>query len=209
MKMYLDTNPLYELYEILNNEFQYCKRNCKIQGFPFNNLVQPESLITLMLKNNGCPFDKIFGWRVKELKSYPNYRVVFFYGAMGNAKNEFYDYIEVYGTKYLIIFMDFFADIEAEPTPIVGRSTYFAALMKIVEVFLSTTTSMAEIVGALGTTCAAQNYRFAGLFIAAKILLDLVGLNEDDIELMPYDELMKFLKNISIKVLLMGIKFTK
>jgi hypothetical protein len=128
--------------------------------------------------------------------------------AKANEVNNYYDYIEFFGTKYLIIFMDYFENFfKPEQPEIIGRSVYFDAIKKIVDVFISTTTSAAELMGSLSTTAASNMYRFAGVFIASLIIDELVGLNEDDVSIIAYNDLKYMITNISPQLLLLGVKY--
>jgi hypothetical protein len=162
----------------------------------------------LILGNNGCVFTDKSIIQLSTLKSTPNYVLGFMWDAQGNAVNNYYDYIEFFGTKYLIIFMDYFENFfKPEQPEIIGRSVYFDAIKKIVDVFISTTTSAAELMGSLSTTAASNMYRFAGVFIASLIIDELVGLNEDDVSMIAYNDLKDMITNISPQLLLLGVKY--
>ena len=201
--------PLFELYEVILEEFKWFKNNKDEVWFPYiGKDINDEAVMKLILENNGCAFtDKSF-IHLATLKSVPNYVLGFMWDAQGNAVNNYYDYIEFFGTKYLIIFMDYFENFfKPEQPEIIGRSVYFDAIKKIVDVFISTTTSAAELMGSLSTTAASNMYRFAGVFIASLIIDELVGLNEDDASMIAYNDLKDMITNISPQLLLLGVKY--
>ena len=201
--------PLFELYEAILEEFKWFKNNKDEVWFPYvGKDLNDEAVMKLILENNGCAFKDKSIVHLSTLKSTPNYRVGFMLDAKANEVNNYYDYIEFFGTKYLIIFMDYFENFfKSEQPKIIGRSVYFDAIKKIVDVFISTTTSAAELMGSLSTTAASNMYRFAGVFIASLIIDELVGLNEDDVSMIAYDDLKDMITNISPQLLLLGVKY--
>lgn len=201
--------PLFELYEVILEEFKWFKNNKDEVWFPYvGKDLNDEAVMKLILGNNGCVFTDKSIIQLSTLKSTPNYVLGFMWDAQGNAVNNYYDYIEFFGTKYLIIFMDYFENFfKSEQPKIIGRSVYFDAIKKIVDVFISTTTSAAELMGSLSTTAASNMYRFAGVFIASLIIDELVGLNEDDVSMIAYDDLKDMITNISPQLLLLGVKY--
>lgn len=201
--------PLFELYEVILEEFKWFKNNKDEVWFPYvGKDLNDEAVMKLILGNNGCVFTDKSIIQLSTLKSTPNYVLGFMWDAQGNAVNNYYDYIEFFGTKYLIIFMDYFENFfKSEQPKIIGRSVYFDAIKKIVDVFISTTTSAAELMGSLSTTAASNMYRFAGVFIASLIIDELVGLNEDDVSMIAYDDLKGMIANISPQLLLLGVKY--
>lgn len=205
-----ETMPLFELYEVILSEFKWFKNNKDEAWFPYigRTMNTDESVMKLILENNGCAFTDKSIIHLSTLKSTPNYVLGFMWDARANEVNNYYDYIEFFGTKYLIIFMDYFENFfKSEQPKILGRSVYFDAIKKIVDVFISTTTSAAELMGSLSTTAASNMYRFAGVFIASLIIDEFVGLNEDDVSMIAYDELKYMITNISPQLLLLGVKY--
>ena len=201
--------PLFELYEVILEEFKWFKNNKNEAWFPYTGKdINDEAVMKLMLENNGCAFTDKSIIHLSTLESTPNYVLGFMWDAKANLVNNYYDYIEFFGTKYLIIFMDYFENFfKPEQPKIIGRSVYFDAIKKIVDVFISTTTSAAELMGSLSTTAASNMYRFAGVFIASLIIDELVGLNEDDVSMIAYDDLKGMITNISPQLLLLGVKY--
>ena len=208
---FTNNNPLLELYNVLRSHI----------GFQENSTIRKtndDMIFKLILENNGCGFTDDSIYRFKMLQYTNNYGIYFVYGAKANDVNEFYDYIEFYGMRYLVVFMDYFKDfgkeyktideIDANLQELMGNSIYFDAIKKIVDVYISTTTSAAELMGSESTTAASNMYRFAGIFIAAKIIDDTVGLTENDVTTIRYQDLREMI-NKPIELLLLGIKFNE
>ena len=223
MKSATDENPLYELYQVLYNEFEWLQNNINNDSFPIGKSINTdEGLLKLILQNNGCAFNDDPICHEHTLESVKDYSVIFIYGGKANEKNDCYDYIEFFGYRYLIVFIDYFYDffneiktstgeddVDGNLSELMGRSIFFDALKKIADIFISTITPYAEISNILATTAAANNYRFAGVFIAAKIINDFVGLGEEDQYFIRYQDLMNMLDNIPMALLLNGVKFTE
>ncbi len=84
-----------------------------------------------------------------------------------------------------------------------GKSIYFDAIKKIVELFISITS---PVTGMLNATAAANNYRYAPIFIAATILDHYVSLREEDVSSMDFNMLNSIIDKISLDLLLLGVK---
>ena len=199
-----------ELYEVLKNKFVY-DLNESVTNI--NN----DRALKLILQNNGCLFSDNCVYTHKFLDYTSNYGICFIYGAMGNHVNEYFDYIEFYGMKYIVIFMDYFKDfgVKKEPTDdevnntlneLMGNSVYFDAIKKIVDVFIYTTVNPSLMNSFLSTTSAASNYRYMGIFIAAKIIDEKCGLTENDISIMDYTELKETIDTMSMDLLMIGVR---
>ena len=204
-------NPYMELYEVLRDRFVYNYNES------VTNIDNDSPLMKLILQNNGCSFTDKCVYIHKFLEYTNNYTICFMYGAMGNSVNEFFDYIEFYGMKYFIIFMDYFKDFgENKPSTndevndtlneLMGNSVYFDAIKKIVDVFIYTTVNPSLMNSFLSTTSAANNYRYMGIFIAAKIIDEKCGLTENDVSVMNYEELKNTIDTISMKLLMIGVR---
>ena len=222
MKAATDENPLYEFYLEIYNELEWLKNNINIEAFPVGKPINEDSeaLLKLILENNGCAFNDYPVMHEHTLSNVKDYSLLFIYGGKANEKNDCFDYIEFYNYRYLIVFMDYFYeffnniessagedDVEGNLNELMGRSVYFDALKKVSDIFISTITPYAEISNTLATTAAANNYRFAGIFIAAKLINDFVGLGQEDQYLIKYTDLMNMLENIPMTLLLNGVKF--
>lgn len=204
-----DNNPLEELYKSLNFAIKYNTINDKFSKI--------DSIMKLILENNGCSFvnnnDNILCY--KDLIMNNSYALYFIIGGTGNDVNQCFDFIEFNGMKYLVIFLDHFADIKEENTDediviknidaFMGKSTYFEKIVKIVQIFIATITTHAIYTPALSTSAAANVYRYAPSIIAGAIILNICGeLNENDVSGIDYKSLMNFMKE-PIKATLYGI----
>ena len=203
-------NPYMELYQVLKDKFVY-NPNESVTN------IDDDIAFKLILQNNGCSFSDKCLYTHKYLNYTSNYGICFIHGAMGNTVNEYFDYIEFYGMKYLIIFMDYFKEFgvkkpvtndEVNDTlnELMGNSVYFDAIKKIVDVFIYTTVNPSLMNSFLSTTSAANNYRYMGIFIAAKIIDEKCGLTENDVSIMDYKELKNTIDNMSMNLLMIGIK---
>ena len=207
MKLRSNEHPLYEFYNVLLKEFTEFKNNDVVLSY----CVPPNKLIQMVLYNNGCDVDDMV-YRTSGLKSIDGYNIIFAYNSSGNQTNLFFDYMELYNTKILIVFMDYFKDFFSERLPfndgtdgVVNKSLYFDAILKLVETFIETTAPMAEINGVLSSTCAGSLYRFAPAFIAASILTEVVDFQEDDCPA-GHKQLSEMLQDVKIKSMLCGVR---
>ena len=207
MKMRSTENPLYEFYNALLKEFTEFRNNEVVLSY----CTPPNKLIQMVLYNNGCTINTMV-YRTVELRSLEGYNIIFAYNASANQTNMFFDYIELYNSKILVIFMDYFKDFFAERVPfndgtdgITNKSLYFDAILKLVETFIETTAPMAEINGVLSSTCAGSLYRFAPAFIAASILSEVVDFKEDDCPA-GHKQLVEMLQDVKIKSMLCGVR---
>lgn len=212
----LDINPLLELYHSLLSKMAIANPT---SDMPDMQPISTDKVLKLILEYNGCAFsdDATFiKQQIGEETSAPmNYSIIYIYGAKGNEVNEYYDYIEFYGHKFLVIFMDYFkeyhkprASQDEDPLEFaMGKSVYYDAIKKIVEVFLATTVCMAEINSpALAATSTAFNYRYDPTIIAALVLRSTIGFFPEDVSDIDYDELSDILANTTPELLCIGIR---
>ena len=185
--------------------------------------IMDDKLFYLMLHYNGCVLSDNtvftrYRFGVDKCNNIRDYAIFYVYGAKGNEVNEFYDYIEFYGMKYLVIFMDYFKDyhkprVKQEDDPLefaIGKSIYYDAIKKLVEIVLATTVSMAEFNSpALSATSAAANYRFAPTIIAALILHNTIGFEPEDVSDINYDNLLGYITSTTPEILLAGVRCIK
>lgn len=210
-----DLNFLKEFHQILYNQFSLFKIFF-INASP--NPISNDRVLELLLKNNGCGISDDCHYNVVSLRSVSDYYIYFIYGAAANQANDYFDYIEIMGTKNLVIFMDYFSDlirkkevnkddaIDAELDRLMGRSVYFDAIKKLTDIFTSTITVVPAI-GALTSTSAANAYRFAGVFIAADIIGLFGELTENDISYISFEDLKEMMNSIPMNLLLLGAKY--
>ena len=223
MRQITQEQPLMEIHDAIKNEFEWYVNNRDKVSMAFGiDINFDDKILKLILENNGCSFGDNARYHSYTFETITGYNILFIYNAKANEANDFFDYIEYYNNKYLIIFMDYFLDLftprkvfeddespEARLERIMGKSVYFDALRKIVNVFIASTTSAAELNnGELAATSASAMYRFAGALIAAHILNLYLedGLTENDVSGVDYNAIYEMIDNISIEALLLGIR---
>jgi len=209
-----DISPLWELYNALQGEIDWMVRAKPLPNFPWGKELNKDNVFKLILQNNGCAFanDPVFHENTMTFDE--NYKIIFLYGGTGNNVNNYFDYVEFFGAKTLVIFMDNFLDIdkklETEDELFIGKSLYVEMIRKITDVFLASTVNFAELNSSiLSTTAAGNAYRFAGIFIAAKIIQPYCKdgeITENDIDTIDIADLKQMLK-IPIELLVSGVKY--
>lgn len=207
MKGVYGSSVLLEFHDILLTEFEYIRDNLN------KNMIYDEDLdkiCKLILINNSCMMSDKVTYRSHELiNSHPGYFILFVEGAKGNKICDFYDYIEFYGAKYMVIFIDKFkAMFIDQPDAILGRSMYVDNISKLVDLLIATTTCITELSGGFTSCAANNNYRFAPMIIACDIINRLFTLSENDVSTIDYNDIMKMLNNISLALLLIGNRYT-
>lgn len=222
MRTKYDFNPLCmfsdEMYLALHNFIMPNKLPDKNQYMPI------EPLLKKILLNNGCGFKD--GAREKLVQILPDYILCFIIGGQGNQANEFFDFVELYGMQYLVVFLDNFKGIKTsnETLPdkdklssdevisygmntLMGNSPYFDDIKKLTDVFVSTIYNPAIQTQSLAATAAASNYRWAGAIIAGKILNSFRPLTEYDIEGISLNDLMQLINSQNpLNMILSGVR---
>lgn len=210
MKGKFSGNPLLELYETLGYMIKdYVNNNDNIV-----TCIDP--VAKLILANNGCKFsdDEVIGKAEFILDG--DYGIYFISGGIGNDVNECFDFIDINGMSYLVVFLDVFKDFLAKPNSdneialnaavFMGKSNYFDAICKIVNAFIATTTLPAIFTSQLSSSASARKYRFAPSIIASNIIYDICGeLNENDVVCADYDMMKDIVENHKIARALHGI----
>ena len=169
MKAILEDNPLYKLYNILN----YCI--CNINNYEFDK--ESDEIIDLILQGNKYKFED--NYKTKTLELYNGFYLYLVLG-INHEDEKNYDFIDIYGSKYLIIFLDTFKYLSKENPydEILGNSIQFNAIKSIIEFYISITTNVNRLAG----TIQADTYYVAPSVIAAAILDNVFGLTENDVE---------------------------
>ena len=136
------------------------------------------------------------------------------YGVLGNEMNEVFDYLEIYGSSYIIVFMDYFKNIKTENignedslnmeeklSYVMGNSTAFNGISQIVEFFIKLTSRVKPNPGSIQEKINST----APTMIAANILNDIKPLTENDCDgsFIPYERIMELLK-VNIGDILIG-----
>lgn len=204
-----DNNPLIELYNSLLQN---------INNFLYNNIDDYEVIDPVakaILANNGCGFSDE-PYTKTEFIVNNSYGLYFIIGGIGNKVNGWFDFMEIKGMNYIIIFLDKFKDFLAKPdgkdeialnaSIFMGKSIYFDMICKITEIFIAITTNPAVFTNQLATSAAAKNYRFAPAIIASSIIYEICGeLNENDISGVDYEFIKDIVVNNKVSLALYGI----
>lgn len=209
-----DENPVYTLYHYLYLEINNFVNNdfSASEDSKYKNLDQ---IIRLILLNNGC---KIASNTEVLQKIYPiiesEYNICFITGMLGNDITEYYDFFVFNGTKYLVVFIDYFKITEeinydiADNDPsyklkmAMGNSVYYDAIKKIVEVFYLTFEPMPS---ALLATTMATAHRWNPSIIAIHILDNFKQVDENDVSDMPLKDI-RTIADGNIALQLYGIR---
>ena len=210
MKAKYDYNPLMRLYEILDNAI--CDSVYKINE-DFDDT--PDDVINSILKYNNCAFSDNVNSRTIEIID--DTYIYLLFGAKGNEFNEVFDYVDIYGSKYIIIFMDYFKNIKrdkiSEPVDnytveerleyMMGNSVEFDAICNIVSFFISLISdvkpSPKSVQEKINST--------APVMIAAFIINKYRPLEENDCEsaIIPYNDIMEMLNTGTLSTILLGL----
>ena len=204
-----DVNPLLELRDSLKNAIK-----SYLYGHNINTPVEP--VAKAILANNGCKFHPDGAAYSSTTIMNGEYGLYFVACAIGNDVNDCFDFINLNGMDYLVIFLGSFNGIDTKPDSndevalnadlFMGKQVYFDTICKIVNIFLATTTNPAVFTNQLATSAAARNYRFAPAIIAASIINDICGrFDENDASGIDYDFINDIIVNNKINMALCGI----
>ena len=202
MKTKYDNNPLY----ILKTKLQYYIHYGVIND-------NPDAVIDAILLNNHYTFSE--NKKSDTVELFDGFYIYFVSGA-SNEDCNFYDYVSAYGSKYLIILLDYFDIVNKNRNEgndyvyswnnILGLSNQFSALNTIVEVFISLIEPYIKI---LTGTIQGNIYVHAGSYIAGAILASSkCGFEESDIygNSIPYDKIIETISSKNLQYVLMGIE---
>ena len=208
MHVKYDTNPLL----ILNNELQRRIYDFVIKD-EFEDAEKIDDIIKRMLEYNSVAFaDKI---KAKIYFLYDNIYLYFVSGAKGNDYNQVYDYVDVYGSSYIIIFLDYFKGINTESISepdntsienklsyMMGNSIYFYAICNIVTFYIAIISKVKPNPGSIQDKINST----APTMIAANIINSIRELSENDCEdsIIPYTRIVELMQ-IPISNILLGL----
>ena len=208
MHVKYDTNPLL----ILNNELQRRIYDFVIKD-EFEDAEKIDDIIKRMLEYNSVAFaDKI---KAKIYFLYDNIYLYFVSGAKGNDYNQVYDYVDVYGSSYIIIFLDYFKGINTESISepdntsienklsyMMGNSIYFDAICNIVTFYIAIISKVKPNPGSIQDKINST----APTMIAANIINSIRELSENDCEdsIIPYTKIVELMQ-IPISNILLGL----
>lgn len=208
MHVKYDANPLL----ILNNELQRRIYDFVIKD-EFEDAEKIDDIIKRMLEYNSVAFaDKI---KAKIYFLYDNIYLYFVSGAKGNDYNQVYDYVDVYGSSYIIIFLDYFKGINTESISepdntsienklsyMMGNSIYFDAICNIVTFYIAIISKVKPNPGSIQDKINST----APTMIAANIINSIRKLSENDCEdsIIPYTRIVELMQ-IPISNILLGL----
>ena len=208
MHVKYDANPLL----ILNDELQRRIYDFVIKD-EFEDAEKIDDIIKRMLEYNSVAFaDKI---KAKIYFLYDNIYLYFVSGAKGNDYNQVYDYVDVYGSSYIIIFLDYFKGINTESISepdntsienklsyMMGNSIYFDAICNIVAFYITIISKVKPNPGSIQDKINST----APTMIAANIINSIRELSENDCEdsIIPYSRIIELLQ-IPISNILLGL----
>lgn len=208
MHVKYDANPLL----ILNNELQRRIYDFVIKD-EFEDAEKIDDIIKRMLEYNSVAFaDKI---KAKIYFLYDNIYLYFVSGAKGNDYNQVYDYVDVYGSSYIIIFLDYFKGINTESISepdntsienklsyMMGNSIYFDAICNIVTFYIAIISKVKPNPGSIQDKINST----APTMIAANIINSIRKLSENDCEdsIIPYTRIVELMQ-IPISSILTGL----
>ena len=208
MHVKYDANPLL----ILNNELQRRIYDFVIKD-EFEDAEKIDDIIKRMLEYNSVAFaDKI---KAKIYFLYDNIYLYFVSGAKGNDYNQVYDYVDVYGSSYIIIFLDYFKGINTESISepdntsienklsyMMGNSIYFDAICNIVTFYIAIISKVKPNPGSIQDKINST----APTMIAANIINSIRELSENDCEdsIIPYTRIVELMQ-IPISNILLGL----
>jgi hypothetical protein len=209
-----DENPVQLLYNYLNTEISdFVDNNYSV--IKDNGYKDIDKIINLILINNGCKMIPNYNILQKvEPIINSEYNICFITGMLGNDITEYYDFFVFNGTKYLVVFIDYFKITEeinydiADDDPsyklkmAMGNSVYYDAIKKIVEVFYLTFEPMPS---ALLATTMATAHRWNPSIIAIHILDNFKQVDENDVSDMPLKDI-RTIADGNIALQLYGIR---
>ena len=208
MHVKYDANPLL----ILNDELQRRIYDFVIKD-EFEDAEKIDDVIKRMLEYNSVAFaDNI---KAKIYFLYDNIYLYFVSGAKGNDYNQVYDYVDVYGSSYIIIFLDYFkgmntesisepdnTSIENKLSYMMGNSIYFDAICNIVTFYIAIISKVKPNPGSIQDKINST----APTMIAANIINSIRELSENDCEdsIIPYTRIIELMQ-IPISNILLGL----
>lgn len=181
-----DENLMFKFYNIFKENL-----NRAIANIKYEEPIDP--LMKLILLNNSCKIleeNEVFS---KDIELDNNIYISFVNNMLGNDANEYYDYITFNGSKYFIIFIDYFKDtvnnaitvstedeIKNTLHSLMGLSVVYDAITKLVDVLFYNIIDL-PLPGTLLTTCTGKMQRFNASIVAIHILDQYKYLTTDDI----------------------------
>lgn len=198
-----DIDPLVSLYSYLKQSIYKTNKGTDDEV---------DDIIRSVLEHNRCAFSDNVSSTTIQLTE--DKYLCFMYGVKGNEFSEVYDYINIYGTSYIIIFMDYYKAIKTEIKNtyslniednldnIMGNSIYFNAICEIVNFVIKLLSNIKPPSGSIQE----KINSIAPTIIAANIINDIRPIQEEDCDgaIIPYSRIIELL-NTNINLILIGI----
>ena len=201
MRGLYNNSPFDEIYNSLKNNIKVCSDRSYKEIYE-----DIDPLMRLILSNNGCAFsDNVYAHCDYTLDG--SYGLYYIIGGKANVTNDNYDYVELKGMPYFVIFLDAFMDINDMPrefdneiskaaSAFMGKSVYFDTIVTLINAFMSTLSNAGLYSSTLSTTAAGFVRRRTPFIIAGKIIKEVCGeVNENDIAGIDIKYLLKFVNS--------------
>jgi len=195
-------SPIKELVFYIINELKAFYNN-ELDGY-----TKTDNDLQLLLMNNDCGFLDESKYKYIILNG-GKYEIDFITGAKGNPKNIFYDYFDAYYIKHLVIFLDYFKNINPEEDQIIiGNSNYVHAIKIIVEIFLYSYYGVGVFNGPFTATVSGTNMRYLPAIIAGMIMNSFRPIEAIEFEGngISYEYFKEIINNVDLEKILLGIR---
>lgn len=201
-----NNHPFYDFYNSMNYAFKQLQIGIKGGTEPAGTEIDKDPTLKNILLTNKCTLTEDTVFQMLELETVKDYAIIFIYNAEANEQNEYFDYIEFFDVKYLVVFMDWFKPLfNAKPDKILGRSPQVDALVHIAQLFIATSTNYLAIRDFFGDTAAASTDRISPIIIAICIIGGLIPLTDKDCSAMKVSEVKEIIKNNPIQNIFCGM----
>ena len=135
-----------------------------------------------------------------------NFLLIFIYNAEANETNEYFDYIEFFDVKYIVIFMDYFKPLfTSDPDPILGRAIQVDALVHIGQLFVATATNYLILREYFTATATCIALKISPVIIAVCVIGGFINLKDDDCSAMKVSEVKKLVSSNPIQNIFCGL----
>ena len=209
-----EQNSLYEFYILLKKNITMLVNNSYKEHY---TKFTENDLPKLILQNNGCGFMNDACYNVMTIMDC-SFRLFFIIGGTGNKANIYFDFIDIKGMPYFVIFLDPFKDImntqnddqddiiAKSAIEFMGKSSYYDIILKLVNNFILLISNPSIFTSTFSATSIAGIYRYAPHIIAASIINDICGeLNENDVGGVDYEFIKDIIDNNKITLALYGV----
>lgn len=208
MKATLKSNnhPLYDFYYNVNYAFKQLYDACRGGTEAAGTSIDQDPTLKSILTTNGCKIKSGCNFHQVQLTTLKDYALIFIYNAEGNETNEYFDYIEFFDVKYIVIFMDYFKPLfTEEPDKILGRSIQVDALVHIGQLFVATATNYLVLREHFTATATCIALKISPVIIAVCVIGGLINLKDDDCSMMKVSEVKKLVSSNPIQNIFCGL----